>query len=111
MVLATFSISGAAVIIEPSTVAVALGFEPAVLGLDAVEVEGAGDDQSELVDVDRLAVEIIGAAGDRLERAFAGAVAGGDDDLGVGLEPHHFGQRRKALARCRRDRAEGRGRA
>ena len=62
-----------------------------------VQVEGAGDDQAELVDVDRLAVEIIGAERDRLERAFAGAMAGGDDDLGVGLEREDFGQRREAL--------------
>ena len=88
-----------------------LRFEAPVLVLDRVEVEGARDDQAELVDVDRLAVEIVGAERDRLERAFAGAVAGGDDDLGVGLEAEDFGQRGEAFARCRRDRAEGRGRA
>ena len=33
----------------------------AVLGLDAVQLEGAADDQAELVDVDRLLVEIVGA--------------------------------------------------
>ena len=75
----------------------AVGFEPAILGFDAVQMEGAGDDQPELVDVDRLAIEIIGAAGDRLERAFAGAVARGDDDLGVGLEANHLDQRREAF--------------
>ena len=76
---------------------VAAGLEPAVFGLDVVEVEGARDDQAEFVDVDRLAVEIIGAAGDCLQRAFARAVARGDDDLGVGLEAQHFGQRGEAF--------------
>ena len=113
IVRATLSISGAAVMIEPSTVCASppLCFEAAVLGLDLVEVEGARDDQPELVDVDRLAVEIIGAERDRLQRAFARAVARGDDDLGVGLEREDLGQRGEALGRCRRDRAEGRGRA
>ena len=85
--------------IEPSTVAPPpLRFEAAVLVLDRVEVEGARDDQPELVDVDRLAVEIIGAERDRLERAFARAVARGDDDLGVGLDGEDFGQRGEAFA-------------
>ena len=76
MVLATLSISGAELMIEPSTCRRRRPApEPAVLGLDFVDVEGAGDDQAELVDVDRLAVEIVGAECDRLQRAFAGAMA------------------------------------
>ena len=61
IVLATLSISGAAVMIEPSTVEPPTALEPPVLLLDLVEVEGARDDQAELVDVDRLLVEIVGA--------------------------------------------------
>ena len=63
-----------------------LAAEAPILALDAVQLEGAADDQAELIDVDRLLIEIISARGDRLERAFARAVAGGDDDLGLGLE-------------------------
>ncbi len=84
--------------------------EPAVLRLDVGDVEGAGDDQAELVDVDRLAVEIVGAKADRLQHAFASAVAGRDDDLRVGLQPQDVGQRGEAFGRAVRDRAEGRGR-
>ena len=62
IVLATLSISGAAVMIDPSTRAAGAALEPPVLGLDRVQVESARDDQPELVDVDRLPVEIIGAA-------------------------------------------------
>ena len=71
---------------EHGAVVADLLLEPPVLGLDAVELEGAADDQAELVDVDRLLVEIIGARRDRPERAFAGAVARGDDHLGLGLQ-------------------------
>ena len=69
------------------------------------------DDQAELVDVDRLLVEIVGAHRDRLQRAFARAVAAGDDHLGVGLEPQDLRRARRSPRWCRRDRAAGRGRA
>ena len=72
IVLATFSISGAAVMIDPSTVAAAPDSRRRLLLLDLVEVEGAGDDEAELVDVDRLLVEIIGAHRDRLGARFRG---------------------------------------
>ena len=85
--------------------------QPPVLGLDLLQVEGAADDQAQFVDVDRLAVEIIGAERDGLERAFARAVAGCDDDLGIGLQREDFGERRKPFARSRPDRAEVRDRA
>ena len=97
MVLATLSMAGAAVIIDPSTVAATAGLEPAVVGFELVKLEGAGDDQAELVDVDRLLVEIIGAEADRPQRAFVRAVAGGDDDLGVGLEAQDFLERGEPL--------------
>ncbi len=71
--------------------------ELAVLGLDAVQLEGAADDQAELVDVDRLLVEIVGAGRDRPKRALAGAVARGDDDLGLGLQRQDRLQRGEAL--------------
>ena len=71
--------------------------EPLVLVLDRVELEGALHDQAELIDVDRLLVEIIGAGGDRPERAFPRAMAGGDDHLGLGLERQDRLQRGEAL--------------
>src|SRR5207342_1744943 len=73
------------------------GFEAAVFILDLVEMKGAFDDEPELVDVDRLLVEIVSAHRDGFGRALSRAVAGGDDHLGVGLQPQDFGQRRKAL--------------
>ena len=99
IVRATLVISGAAVIIEPSTVRSSptllssRRFSPSM----RVELEGAADDQAELVDVDRLLVEIIGARRDRPERAFAGAVAGGDDHLGLGLQRQDRLERGEAL--------------
>jgi hypothetical protein len=80
--------------------AVVPGFllEPAVLVLDPVELEGAPNDEAELIDVDRLLVEIVGARRDRPQRAFARAVAGRDDDLRVRLERQDRLQRREALA-------------
>ena len=98
IVRATLSISGAAVIIVPSTVRSSpiLLLEPAVLGLDLVQLEGAADDQAELVDIDRLLVEIIGARRDRAQRAFARAMARGDDDLGVGLQREDRLERRRS---------------
>ena len=83
--------------IDPSTVPAAPVSSRRFSALDLVDVESPRDDQSKLVDVDRLAVEIIGAHRDRLKRALARAVAGGDDDLGVGLQPPDFGQRGEAL--------------
>ncbi len=59
--------------------------QPPVLRLDPVKMKGPRDDQPELVDIDRLPVEVIGSERDGLHRAFAGAVAGCDDDLGVGF--------------------------
>ena len=99
MVRATLAISGAAVIIVPSTVrsSPTLLLEPAVLVLELVELEGAAHDQAELIDIDRLLVEIIGARRDRPERAFARAVAGGDDHLGLGLERQDRLQRGEAF--------------
>ena len=63
-----------------------------------VQLEGAADDQAELIDVDRLLVEIIGARRDRPQRAFARAVARGDDHLGVGLQRQDRLERGEALA-------------
>ena len=101
----------APVIIEPSTVAPPPAcFEPAVLGLDLVQGGRRGDDQAELVDVDRLAVEIIGAERDRLERAFAGAVAGATMTLVSGFR-RRISSASRSPRSCRRDRAAGRGRA
>ena len=57
-----------------------------------MEVEGAGDDQAEFVDVDRLAVEVVGTERDRLQGAFAGPVTRGDDDLGVRFKREDFGE-------------------
>ena len=64
------------------------GDEPAVLLLDLVQRESAPHDQPERVDIERLLVEVVGAALDRLQRALACAVAAGDDHLGVGLQFH-----------------------
>ncbi len=70
-----------------------------VFRLQRVDVEGAGDDQSQRIDVDRLGVEVPGTVGDRLQRALASTVARGDDHLGVGLEAQDRRERRKALGR------------
>jgi hypothetical protein len=45
----------------------------AVFGLDPVEVQRAAHDQAQRIDIDRLLIEIIGALGDRGQRAFARA--------------------------------------
>ena len=71
--------------------------QPPVLLLDLVQMKGARDDQAEVVDVDRLLVEIVGAHADRLEGAFACAVAAGDDHLGVGLEAQDLRQHGETL--------------
>ena len=73
-------------------------FEPPVLALDAVELERAADDQAELIDIDRLLVEIISARCDRPQRAFPRAVAGGDDHLRFGLQRQDRLERGEALA-------------
>src|SRR5689334_12025726 len=71
--------------------------EAAVLLLDLIEMERPRDDQAEVVDVDRLLVEVIGTHSDRLERAFAGAMAAGDDDLRVGFQPQDFLKHRETF--------------
>ena len=68
-----------------------------VLVLEPVQLEGAADDQPQLIDVHRLLVEIIGAGCDCPERAFPGAMARGDDHLGLRLQREDRLQRRKAL--------------
>ena len=94
----TLTISGLAVSKLPIAVALPpCRFQPPVLRLDFLNVEGAADDQAEFVDVDRLAVKIIGAERNRLERAFAGAMARGDDDLGVGLQAEDFRKGRETF--------------
>src|SRR3546814_13895393 len=71
-----------------------LALKASVLALDAVELEGAAYDEAELIDVDRLLVEVIGTGRDGPERALAGAVTRGADHLGIGL------QRENGLGRC-----------
>jgi hypothetical protein len=70
----------------------------AVLRLDPLKLQGAPDYQAERFDIDRLLIEVIGPLGDRLERAFARAVARGNDHLGVGLELHDRVEHGKAFA-------------
>ena len=65
-----------------------------------MQVEGAGDDQAKLVDVDRFAVEIVSAETDRLERAFPSPVSRGDDDLRVRLEPKDLFKRGETFGRA-----------
>ena len=72
--------------------------EATVFRLEPVDVEGARDDQAQRVDVDRLGVKVPGPQRDGVQRARARAMAGGDDDLGIGLERQHLRQRRKAFA-------------
>ena len=76
------------------------GGEPAILGLQFLQVERALDDQAENVDVDRLLEKIVGAERDALERVFAVLVAGGDDDLGVRRKLAQRLERRQALGRA-----------
>ena len=74
-----------------------LAFEPPILVLEPVKLEGATDDQPQLVDIDRLLVEIISAGRDGAKRAFPSAMARGDDDLGFGLELEDILERGEAL--------------
>jgi hypothetical protein len=71
-----------------------------------VELESPADDQAELIDVDGLLVEIVGARGDRPQGALACSVTGGDDHLGFGLERQDMFKRGKALAHAIRIRGE-----
>ncbi len=82
---------------EDGAVVADLLLEPAILAFDLVELEGAPDDQAELIDVDRLLVEIIGARRDRAQRTFARAMARGDDHLGAGLEREDIVERGEAF--------------
>src|SRR3546814_10316812 len=75
-----------------------LALKASVLALDAVELEGAAYDEAELIDVDRLLVEVIGTGRDGPERALAGAVTRGDDNLGIGLQRENGLERRETLA-------------
>jgi len=74
--------------------------EPRVLGFEFVDVECARDDQPQLVDVERLLIEIIGPARDRAHGGLARTVPRCDDDLGAGLQTQNLFERRKALARA-----------
>ena len=60
--------------------------EAAVFVLQFVQPQGAFDDGAQERDVGGLFAEIIGAGGDGTKRVHAVAVAGGDDDLEVGVE-------------------------
>ena len=53
--------------------------EPAVLGLYVGDVESAGNNQAQLVDVHRLAIEIIGAEANCLQHALPRAMTRTDD--------------------------------
>ncbi len=81
--------------------------EAAVLGLQRMDMEGAGDDQAERVDVDRLRIEVPSARR-RSPRSIdlARTVARGDDHLGIGPER----QDRLPAWRSLRSRAVGIGR-
>src|SRR3546814_16347942 len=75
-----------------------LALKASVLALDAVELEGAAYDEAELIDVDRLLVEVIGTGRDGPERALAGAVTRGDDHLGIAPQRENGLARRDPLA-------------
>src|SRR3546814_2299008 len=64
--------------------------EAGIFPLQRMDMEGAADDQPQFVDVDRLLIEIIGAAGNGVERAFPGPMAGCDDDLRIRLDAQDF---------------------
>jgi|GEM_PF-3713803 len=66
--------------------------------LQRVDVEGAAHDQAQFVNVDRLLVEIIGTAGNGIERAFPRAMTRCHDHLGIGLDAQYLLQRGEALA-------------
>ncbi len=63
-----------------------------------MEVERPRDDQPKVVDIDRLAIEIISAKRDRPKRAFACAMARCDDHFGVGLQRENLGECGEAFA-------------
>src|SRR3546814_7908882 len=60
-----------------------------------MNMEGARNDQAELIDVERLLVKVIGAAGNGTERAFPRAMPRRDDHLGIGLQCQYFLKRRE----------------
>ena len=65
---------------------------------DAREPAGAPHDQAERVDVERLLVEVVSPAFDRLERALARAVTAPHHHLGIGLQGHDRIEHGKAFA-------------
>lgn len=54
---------------------------------------GTADDHLQYIDIDRFLIEVVGAQSDRLQRMFAGLVAGCDDDLRRWGYCEDFGQR------------------
>jgi len=83
---------------------IALAIDPTSIGYwltramsFGIRMEGPADDQPKFVDVDRLAIEIIGTERDRFKRALPSAMARGDDHLRVRLQRQYFGQGRKSL--------------
>ena len=75
-----------------------LAFQAAILGFDVVKLKGPADDQAELINVDRLLIEIVGTGSDRPQGAFARAMSGGDDHLCLGLQRQDVLERGKAFA-------------
>jgi hypothetical protein len=71
--------------------------EPGVLGLELADMEGPPEQQGQMVGLDRLVVEVVGAGGDGLERMLAALLAGHHDDLGSGRKRQDIGQRPEPL--------------
>ena len=85
--------------------------QPPVLGLDIRDVESARDDQSELVDVDRLAVEVVGAKRDRPAACFRERRGPTRRSPWCRASASGFRRASRNLRSSRPDRAAGQGRA
>src|SRR3546814_7263542 len=70
-----------------------------ILLLQRMNMEGARNDQAELIDVERLLVKVIGAAGNGTERAFPRAMPRRDDHLGIGLRSEEHTSELQSLMR------------
>ena len=63
-----------------------------------MKLQRPANDQPELLDIDRLPIEVVSAAVDGGQRAFARAVAARHDDLGVGFQAHDLVEHGETLA-------------
>ena len=90
--------------LSPSSIAVtfvgATFRQSAVFLFEVVKLIGALDNVAKFIGIDRLAIEIIGAEGDRFQRVFMVLVSGNDDQLRFRRELEYRLDGRKPLRRA-----------